>query len=228
MDHQGHGHRWLDRRTCRGPGAVGSTDVVSGATFKADTYTLSETGPSGYAASALDLRQRCDRHREPDHAGPRPDHDLHDHQRRHPAEGHGHQGPEPGQRSGSRSTSGSPGRRTRPTSATAARPVRSASMPAARTRSTRPAARSRRPTWPTTRRPSTVGAGRSRLEHHDQPAARRRNDLHDHQHDQGRRRRRHPGLPRLLEPVREPRGRPDRPPDALPAGPAATRRSRRR
>jgi uncharacterized repeat protein (TIGR01451 family)/LPXTG-motif cell wall-anchored protein len=36
-----------------GPGAAGSTDVVSGSNFKADTYTLSETGgPAGYAASA--------------------------------------------------------------------------------------------------------------------------------------------------------------------------------
>lgn len=36
-----------------GPGAAGNTDVVSGSNFKADTYTLSETGgPSGYSASA--------------------------------------------------------------------------------------------------------------------------------------------------------------------------------
>ncbi|NTW89289.1 MAG: VWA domain-containing protein [Candidatus Moranbacteria bacterium] len=36
-----------------GNGASGSTDVVSGSGFKADTYTLSETGgPSGYSASA--------------------------------------------------------------------------------------------------------------------------------------------------------------------------------
>ncbi len=36
-----------------GPGAPGSTDVVSGATFKADTYTLAESGgPSGYTASS--------------------------------------------------------------------------------------------------------------------------------------------------------------------------------
>jgi uncharacterized repeat protein (TIGR01451 family) len=38
--------------TLSGPGAAGSTDVVSGATFNAGTYNLSEsTGPSGYAAS---------------------------------------------------------------------------------------------------------------------------------------------------------------------------------
>jgi hypothetical protein len=36
-----------------GPGAAGSADVVSGPTFAAGTYTLSEsTGPSGYSASA--------------------------------------------------------------------------------------------------------------------------------------------------------------------------------
>ena len=36
-----------------GSGAAGSTDVVSGSDFKADTYTLGETGgPAGYAASA--------------------------------------------------------------------------------------------------------------------------------------------------------------------------------
>ncbi len=36
-----------------GPGAAGSTDVVSGTGFKAGTYTLSEsTGPSGYTASS--------------------------------------------------------------------------------------------------------------------------------------------------------------------------------
>jgi len=36
-----------------GAGAAGSTDVVSAAGFKADTYTLAETGgPSGYTASA--------------------------------------------------------------------------------------------------------------------------------------------------------------------------------
>ncbi len=36
-----------------GPGAAGNTDVVSDSHFKADTYTLSETGgPSGYSASA--------------------------------------------------------------------------------------------------------------------------------------------------------------------------------
>jgi uncharacterized repeat protein (TIGR01451 family) len=36
-----------------GPGASGTNDVVSGSSFKADTYTLSETGgPSGYSASA--------------------------------------------------------------------------------------------------------------------------------------------------------------------------------
>ena len=35
-----------------GPGAAGSTDVVSGSTFSAGTYTLSESGsPSGYSAS---------------------------------------------------------------------------------------------------------------------------------------------------------------------------------
>jgi hypothetical protein len=35
-----------------GPGAAGSADVVSGATFKAGTYTLSESGaPTGYSAS---------------------------------------------------------------------------------------------------------------------------------------------------------------------------------
>ena len=39
--------------TLSGPGAIGSTDVVSGATFKAGTYTLSEsTGPAGYTASS--------------------------------------------------------------------------------------------------------------------------------------------------------------------------------
>src|SRR5439155_323598 len=39
--------------TISGPGAAGSTDVVSGPTFKADTYTLSESGgPSGYTASS--------------------------------------------------------------------------------------------------------------------------------------------------------------------------------
>ena len=36
-----------------GPGAAGSSDVVSGSTFAAGTYTLSESGgPSGYSASA--------------------------------------------------------------------------------------------------------------------------------------------------------------------------------
>jgi len=35
-----------------GSGASGDADVVSGATFKAGTYTLSEEGPSGYDASA--------------------------------------------------------------------------------------------------------------------------------------------------------------------------------
>jgi Prealbumin-like fold domain len=34
-----------------GSGAAGSADVVSGSDFKADTYTLAETGPSGYTAS---------------------------------------------------------------------------------------------------------------------------------------------------------------------------------
>jgi len=39
--------------TLSGPGAAGSTDVQSGATFKAGTYALSESaGPSGYTASA--------------------------------------------------------------------------------------------------------------------------------------------------------------------------------
>ena len=39
--------------TLSGPGAAGSTDVVSGATFKAGTYALSEsTGPAGYTASS--------------------------------------------------------------------------------------------------------------------------------------------------------------------------------
>jgi len=38
--------------TLSGAGAAGSTDVVSGSTFQAGTYTLSEsTGPSGYSAS---------------------------------------------------------------------------------------------------------------------------------------------------------------------------------
>ena len=38
--------------TLSGPGAAGSTDVVSDSTFKAGTYTLSESGsPSGYSAS---------------------------------------------------------------------------------------------------------------------------------------------------------------------------------
>jgi hypothetical protein len=37
--------------TLSGPGAAGSTDVVSGATFKAGTYALSESGPSTYTAS---------------------------------------------------------------------------------------------------------------------------------------------------------------------------------
>ena len=38
--------------TLSGPGAAGSADVVSGVTFKAGTYTLSESGgPSGYTAS---------------------------------------------------------------------------------------------------------------------------------------------------------------------------------
>ncbi len=42
-----------DAGTLSGTGAAGSTDVVSGATFKAGTYTLSESaGPSGYSASA--------------------------------------------------------------------------------------------------------------------------------------------------------------------------------
>jgi hypothetical protein len=34
-----------------GPGAAGHTDVVSGATFSAGTYTLSESGPGGYTPS---------------------------------------------------------------------------------------------------------------------------------------------------------------------------------
>lgn len=34
-----------------GSGATGETDVVSGDTFKAGTYTLSESGPTGYSAS---------------------------------------------------------------------------------------------------------------------------------------------------------------------------------
>jgi hypothetical protein len=38
--------------TLSGPGAAGSADVVSGPAFKAGTYALSESGPSGYAASA--------------------------------------------------------------------------------------------------------------------------------------------------------------------------------
>jgi uncharacterized repeat protein (TIGR01451 family) len=38
--------------TLSGPGAVGYTDVVSGSTFKAGIYALSETGPAGYAASS--------------------------------------------------------------------------------------------------------------------------------------------------------------------------------
>jgi hypothetical protein len=38
--------------TLSGPGAAGSTDVVSDSTFKAGTYALSESGPSGYTASA--------------------------------------------------------------------------------------------------------------------------------------------------------------------------------
>jgi hypothetical protein len=39
--------------TLTGPGASGHTDVVSGGTFKAGTYNLSESGgPAGYAASA--------------------------------------------------------------------------------------------------------------------------------------------------------------------------------
>jgi len=39
--------------TLSGPGATGSTDVISGATFKAGTYNLSEsTGPAGYTASS--------------------------------------------------------------------------------------------------------------------------------------------------------------------------------
>jgi hypothetical protein len=39
--------------TLSGAGAAGPTDVVSGATFKAGTYALSEsTGPAGYSASA--------------------------------------------------------------------------------------------------------------------------------------------------------------------------------
>ncbi len=38
-----------------GPGATGTTDVVSGASFKAGTYTLSESGgPAGYTASSWD------------------------------------------------------------------------------------------------------------------------------------------------------------------------------
>ena len=37
--------------TLTGPGAAGNTDVVSGATFDAGTYDLSETGPAGYTAS---------------------------------------------------------------------------------------------------------------------------------------------------------------------------------
>ena len=35
-----------------GPGAAGSADVVSGGSFMAGTYTLSESGPGGYSASA--------------------------------------------------------------------------------------------------------------------------------------------------------------------------------
>ncbi|MGK2924644.1 MAG: DUF4215 domain-containing protein [Lysobacterales bacterium] len=35
-----------------GPGAAGSTDVQSGPSFAAGTYTLSESGPGGYTASA--------------------------------------------------------------------------------------------------------------------------------------------------------------------------------
>lgn len=39
--------------TLSGPGAAGSADVVSGSSFKAGTYTLSESGgPGGYSASA--------------------------------------------------------------------------------------------------------------------------------------------------------------------------------
>jgi uncharacterized repeat protein (TIGR01451 family) len=38
--------------TLTGPGAAGSTDVVSGSTFKAGTYALSESGPAGYTASS--------------------------------------------------------------------------------------------------------------------------------------------------------------------------------
>jgi uncharacterized repeat protein (TIGR01451 family) len=39
--------------TLSGPGATGNADVVSGSTFKAGTYTLSESGsPSGYSASS--------------------------------------------------------------------------------------------------------------------------------------------------------------------------------
>ncbi|MBE7434877.1 MAG: sortase [Anaerolineales bacterium] len=38
--------------TLSGAGAAGNTDVVSDATFDAGTYDLSETGPSGYSASA--------------------------------------------------------------------------------------------------------------------------------------------------------------------------------
>lgn len=37
--------------TLSGSGASGSTDVVSGASFHAGTYTLSESGPSGYSSS---------------------------------------------------------------------------------------------------------------------------------------------------------------------------------
>ncbi|MDD2482786.1 MAG: VWA domain-containing protein [Candidatus Shapirobacteria bacterium] len=38
--------------TLSGHGASGSTDVISGSSFKVGTYTLSESGPSGYSASA--------------------------------------------------------------------------------------------------------------------------------------------------------------------------------
>src|SRR5439155_21217550 len=37
--------------TLSGPGAAGSTDVVSDASFKAGTYALSESGPTDYTAS---------------------------------------------------------------------------------------------------------------------------------------------------------------------------------
>jgi hypothetical protein len=42
--------------TLSGPGATGATDVVSGATFQAGTYALSESGPAGYHS---DLGWQC-------------------------------------------------------------------------------------------------------------------------------------------------------------------------